>query len=231
MRILIVEDEKRLAETLCQLMEEQRYQVDVVYDGADGLDYGLSNAYDLILLDIMLPKLDGFQVARQLRSSRISTPILMLTARDDISDKISGLDCGADDYMTKPFDSGELLARVRALTRRQGEVLGDVLTLGDLSLDCGSRSLNAQGRSVRLGFKEFEVIRLLLIHQAGVVAKETLIAKVWGIDSDAEDNNVEVYISFLRKKLAYLGSRVVISTIRKVGYHLEDLGDKAAEPC
>lgn len=231
MRILIIEDEKRLAETLRQLMEEQHYQADVVFDGADGLDYGLAGEYDLILLDIMLPKLDGFQVARRLRAERVSTPILMLTARDDVSDKISGLDCGADDYMTKPFDSGELLARVRALTRRQGEVLSDVLTLGDLSLDCGSRTLNAGDRSVRLGFKEFEVMRLLLVHQAGVLAKETLITKVWGIDSDAEDNNVEVYISFLRKKLAYLGSRVVISTIRKVGYHLELRPDREDTSC
>ena len=231
MRILIIEDEKRLAETLRQLMEEQHYQADVVFDGADGLDYGLAGEYDLILLDIMLPKLDGFQVARRLRAERVSTPILMLTARDDVSDKISGLDCGADDYMTKPLDSGELLARVRALTRRQGEVLGDVLTLGDLSLDCGSRTLNAGDRSVRLGFKEFEVMRLLLVHQAGVLAKETLITKVWGIDSDAEDNNVEVYISFLRKKLAYLGSRVVISTIRKVGYHLELRPDREDALC
>ena len=231
MRILIIEDEKRLAETLRQLMEEQHYQADVVVDGADGLDYGLAGEYDLILLDIMLPKLDGFQVARRLRAERVSTPILMLTARDNVSDKISGLDCGADDYMTKPFDSGELLARVRALTRRQGEVLSDVLTLGDLSLDCGSRTLNAGDRSVRLGFKEFEVMRLLLVHQAGVLAKETLITKVWGIDSDAEDNNVEVYISFLRKKLAYLGSRVVISTIRKVGYHLELRPDREDALC
>ena len=231
MRILIIEDEKRLAETLRQLMEEQHYQADVVFAGADGLDYGLAGEYDLILLDIMLPKLDGFQVARRLRAERVSTPILMLTARDNVSDKISGLDCGADDYMTKPFDSGELLARVRALTRRQGEVLSDVLTLGDLSLDCGSRTLNAGDRSVRLGFKEFEVMRLLLVHQAGVLAKETLITKVWGIDSDAEDNNVEVYISFLRKKLAYLGSRVVISTIRKVGYHLELRPDREDALC
>lgn len=231
MRILIIEDEKRLAETLRQLMEEQHYQADVVFDGADGLDYGLAGEYDLILLDIMLPKLGGFQVARRLRAERVSTPILMLTARDDVSDKISGLDCGADDYMTKPFDSGELLARVRALTRRQGEVLSDVLTLGDLSLDCGSRTLNAGDRSVRLGFKEFEVMRLLLVHQAGVLAKETLITKVWGIDSDAEDNNVEVYISFLRKKLAYLGSRVVISTIRKAGYHLELRPDRENALC
>ena len=173
----------------------------------------------------MLPKVDGFEVARRLRSAHISTPILMLTARDDISDKIGGLDCGADDYMTQPFDSGELMARVRALTRRQGEVLGDVLKVGDLSLECSSRLLRVGERSVRLGFKEFEVMRLLMVNSRAVVSKETLIAKIWGLDSEAEDNNVEVYISFLRKKLAYLGSRIAISTVRKVGYYLEHPGE------
>lgn len=221
MRILIVEDEIRLAETLRQLMEDQRYQVDTVADGADGVDYGLTGQYDLIVLDVMLPKVDGFEVARRLRAAHISTPILMLTARDDVSDKIGGLDCGADDYMTKPFDSGELMARVRALTRRQGEVLGDVLKVSQLSLECSSRLLSVGERSVRLGFKEFEVMRLLMVNSKAVVSKETLIAKIWGLDSEAEDNNVEVYISFLRKKLAYLGSNVVISTVRKVGYFLE----------
>ena len=221
MRILIVEDEVRLAETLRQLLEDQRYQADVVYDGADGVDYGLAGQYDLIILDVMLPKVDGFQVAQRLRTAHISTPILMLTARDDVSDKISGLDCGADDYMTKPFDTGELMARVRALTRRQGEVLSDVLTAGDLSLDCTSRLLSAGERSVRLGFKEFEVLRLLMVNSGAVVTKETLISKIWGLDSEAEDNNVEVYISFLRKKLVYLNSTVSISTVRKVGYFLD----------
>lgn len=225
MRILISEDETRLAETLRQLMEDQRYQADMVGDGADGVDYGLTGQYDLIILDVMLPKVDGFEVARRLRSAHISTPILMLTARDDISDKIGGLDCGADDYMTKPFDSGELMARVRALTRRQGEVLGDVLKVGDLSLECSSRLLRVGERSVRLGFKEFEVMRLLMVNSRAVVSKETLIAKIWGLDSEAEDNNVEVYISFLRKKLAYLGSRIAISTVRKVGYYLEHPGE------
>lgn len=225
MRILIVEDETRLAETLRQLMEDQRYQADMVGDGADGVDYGLTGQYDLIILDVMLPKVDGFEVVRRLRSAHISTPILMLTARDDISDKIGGLDCGADDYMTKPFDSGELMARVRALTRRQGEVLGDVLKVGDLSLECSSRLLRVGERSVRLGFKEFEVMRLLMVNSRAVVSKETLIAKIWGLDSEAEDNNVEVYISFLRKKLAYLGSRIAISTVRKVGYYLEHPGE------
>ena len=212
MRILIVEDETRLAETLRQLLEDQRYQVDTVYDGADGVDYGLAGQYDLIILDVMLPKVDGFQVAQRLRSAHVSTPILMLTARDDVSDKISGLDCGADDYMTKPFDTGELMARVRALTRRQGEVLSDVLTVNDLSLDCTSRLLSAGERSVRLGFKE---------NNGNVVTKETLISKIWGLDSEAEDNNVEVYISFLRKKLVFLNSQVSISTVRKVGYFLD----------
>ena len=221
MRILIVEDEMRLAETLRQLMEDQRYQADTVYDGADGVDYGLAGQYDLIILDVMLPKVDGFQVAQRLRAAHVSTPILMLTARDEVSDKISGLDCGADDYMTKPFDTGELMARVRALTRRQGEVLSDILTVGDLSLDCTSRLLSAGDRSVRLGFKEFEVLRLLMVNNGAVVTKETLISKIWGLDSEAEDNNVEVYISFLRKKLVYLNSQVSISTVRKVGYFLD----------
>ncbi len=221
MRILIVEDETRLAETLGQIMEEQHYQTDVVNDGADGLDYALSGQYDLVLLDVMLPKLDGFEVARRLRAAHISTPILMLTARDDTGDKITGLDCGADDYMTKPFDSGELLARVRALTRRQGEVLAQSLVVSDLTLNLSTRCLSCAGKSVRLGFKEFDVLRLLMAAPKAVIPKEDIITKVWGIESDAEDNNVEVYISFLRKKLSFLGTRVSIGTVRKVGYHLE----------
>ena len=221
MRILIVEDEIRLAETLGQIMEEQHYQADVVNDGADGLDYALSGQYDLVLLDVMLPKLDGYEVARRLRAAHISTPILMLTDRDDTGDKITGLDCGADDYMTKPFDSGELLARVRALTRRQGEVLSQSLVVSDLTLSLSTRCLSCAGKSVRLGFKEFDVLRLLMSAPKAVIPKEDIISKVWGIESDAEDNNVEVYISFLRKKLHFLGTRVSIGTVRKVGYHLE----------
>ena len=221
MRVLIVEDEVRLAETLGQIMAEQRYQTDVVYDGADGLDYGLSGQYDVILLDVMLPKLDGLEVARRLRCAHVSTPILMLTARDEIPDKIAGLDHGADDYMTKPFDTGELLARVRALTRRQGEVLGRSMDVHDLHLDLSTRTLSCGDKSVRLGFKEFEVMRLLLANARAVLPKEDIITRVWGLESEAEDNNVEVYISFLRKKLAFLGSLVTIGTVRKVGYHLE----------
>ncbi len=218
MRILIVEDERHLAEALGQIMTEQKYQVDLVFDGAEGLDYALSGQYDAVLLDVMLPKMDGFEVARRLREAHISSPILMLTARDDVQDKISGLDCGADDYMTKPFDPGELLARVRALTRRQGEVVGNSITIGDLTLRLDARCLECGEDMVRLGFKEFEVMRLLMGGSPAVIPKEEIISRVWGLESEAEDNNVEVYISFLRKKLAFLHSSVVISTIRKVGY-------------
>ena len=225
MRVLIVEDEHRLAETLSQILKEQRYQTDTVHDGTDGLDYALSGQYDLILLDVMLPRLSGFEVAQRLRAAHVSTPILMLTARDEVSDKITGLDCGADDYMTKPFDTGELLSRVRALTRRQGEVLSETLTVFDLTLNLSTRCLGCAGRSVRLGFKEFDVLRLLMAAPRAVVPKEDIISKVWGIESDAEDNNVEVYISFLRKKLAFLGSGVSIATVRKVGYHLDFPGN------
>ena len=224
MRILIVEDERRLAEALVQIMEEQRYQAEAVFDGADGLDYALSGQYDVIVLDVMLPKLDGFEVARRLRCAHVSTPTLMLTARDEIPDKISGLDCGADDYMTKPFDTGELLARVRALTRRQGDVIGETLSVADLTLNLSTRTLSRGEKSVRLGFKEFEVLRLLMASARAVVPKEDIIARVWGMDSNAEENNVEVYVSFLRKKLLFLGSDVSIGTVRKVGYYREAAG-------
>lgn len=221
MRVLVVEDEVRLAEALVQIMLERRYQAEAVYTGADGLDYALTGQYDVVVLDVMLPGLDGFEVARRLRAAHISTPILMLTAKDETSDKVAGLDGGADDYMTKPFDPDELLARVRALTRRQGEVLGETMTVSDLTLDLSTRALRRGERSVRLGFKEFEVMRLLLANASAVVPKENIISRVWGLESDAEDNNVEVYVSFLRKKMAYLASAVNIRTVRKVGYYLE----------
>lgn len=222
MRILIVEDERRLAEALGQIMAEQRYQADVVFDGADGLDYALTGQYDAIVLDVMLPKVDGFEVARRLRCAHVSTPILMLTARDEIPDKIAGLDHGADDYMTKPFSPEELLARIRALSRRQGDVLLEDIHWADLTLKLSSRTLHCGAKSVSLGFKEFEVLKILLANPNGIVSKEELIVKVWGSDSNAEDNNVEAYISFLRKKFFYLGSRTGIGTVRKVGYHLEE---------
>ena len=221
MRILVVEDEQDLNRILAKTLTAEGYSVDTCFDGVEALDYLEGAEYDAIVLDVMLPKVDGFEVARRLRCAHVSTPILMLTARDEIPDKIAGLDHGADDYMTKPFDIGELLARVRALTRRQGEVIGEQLAAGDLVLDTPTRSLRCGEKSVRLGFKEFDVLRLLLAAPRAVIPKEDIISKVWGLESEAEDNNVEVYISFLRKKLAYLGSRVSIGTVRKVGYHLE----------
>jgi len=180
MRVLIVEDEKRLAQALGQIMEEQRYQVDIVYDGQDGLDYALSGQYDIVVLDVMLPKKDGFEVVRQLREANQSVPVLMLTARDDVTDKVLGLDCGADDYMTKPFSPEELLARIRALSRRQGDVLLEDIHWADLTLKLSSRTLHCGAKSVSLGFKEFEVLKLLLANPNGIVSKEELLVKVWG---------------------------------------------------
>lgn len=221
MHILIVEDEVRLAEALCQIMKEQRYNVDMVHDGQAGLDYGMSGLYDVIVLDVMLPKKNGFDVVRDLRANRITTPVLLLTAKDEITDRVTGLDCGADDYMVKPFSSEELLARVRALSRRQGEVVINELTFADLSLNLSTYSLSCGSKSVHLGYKEYEVLKLLMSNSKLVVPKEDLIVKVWGMESDAEDNNVEAYISFLRKKIFFVGSRVSIGTLRKIGYRLE----------
>ncbi|HML68144.1 MAG TPA: response regulator transcription factor [Clostridia bacterium] len=220
MRILIVEDERRLADALTQIMREQKYTVDAVYDGEDGFAYAKSNEYDAIILDIMLPKRNGYDVVRALRREKIATPVLMLTARDELESKINGLDCGADDYMTKPFAPEELSARIRALTRRQGEVLLDEMLYEDIVLELTSNDLRCGARRIRLSFKEFEVMKLLLLSQNTIVPKEQLIVKVWGPESEAEDNNVEAYISFLRKKLFFIGSKVGIQTIRKVGYRL-----------
>ena len=221
MKILVVEDELRLAEALSQIMQEQKYQVDVANDGNDGLDYALYGDYDVIVLDVMLPGKDGFEVVRALRAAKVQTPVIMLTARDDVRDKIRGLDKGADDYMTKPFVPEELLARIRALSRRQGEVLLEEISMEDLTLSLSTNDLLCGAKSIHLAFKEFEIMKILLSNQKAIVSKDMLISKVWGDDSDAEDNNVEAYISFLRKKLSFLGSRVQISTIRKVGYRLE----------
>ena len=218
MRVLIVEDERRLADALCQIMKGQKYGVDAVYDGQDGFDYAMSGQYDVVVLDVMLPRKNGFEVVRALRAQNNPIPVLLLTAREEIADKVTGLDCGADDYMTKPFSPEELLARVRALSRRQGEVQLEELRFDDLCLGLSTRSLSRREKAVTL---EFEVLRILLSNPKRIVPKEDLLTRVWGTDSDAEDNNVEAYISFLCKKLAYLGSRVGIGTVRKVGYRLE----------
>ena len=226
MQVLVVEDEVRLSEALAQLLRDENYLLDTVDNGPDGLEYARSGQYDVIVLDVMLPGMDGYQVCRTLRQEKNATPILMLTARSSVADKVNGLDCGADDYMTKPFAPEELLARIRALTRRQGEVTLDELVFADLKLDLGTHTLSRGEKSVRLSPKEFDLLKLLMSNPHTVVPKGTIISKVWGLESDAEDNNVEAYISFLRKKFFYLGSRVGISTLRKVGYRLEELEEQ-----
>ncbi len=221
MQILIVEDERSLSNAIARLLEQRGYFVDAVYDGAEAVDYARAVKYSLIILDVMLPKLDGFGVVQALRREGISTPILMLTARNATPDKVQGLNCGADDYMTKPFDTDELLARVGALTRRTGDVVVDTVRYADLTLELGSATLRCQDDSVQLSRKEFAVLKTFLFNPTMVIGTDTLIANAWGIDSEATDNNVEVYISFIRKKLKYLGSRVAIRKLQRIGYRLE----------
>ena len=222
MRILIVEDEVRLASTLQDLMEMNGYSADICHDGESGLDNALSGIYDMIILDVMLPKMDGFTLLRSLRNAGNATPVLMLTARSEVADRVEGLDCGADYYLTKPFAPKELLACIRALTRRQPEMQpANTLSYGDVTLDKNSFSLHCGNRSVRLSRKEFDIMELLMRNREIVLTKETLLLKIWGYESDAEDNNVEVYISFLRKKLTHLHARTRIKTIRMAGYCLE----------
>ena len=223
MRILIVEDEVRLASTLKDLLEMNSYTADVCHDGETGLDNALTGIYDVMILDVMLPRLDGFTVLRRLRAAGNTTPVLMLTARSEVADRVEGLDCGADYYLTKPFEPRELLACIRALTRRTPDLQkSDTLEFGDLTLDKSAFTLVCGSRSVRLSRKEFDLTELLMRNRGQILTKETLLLKIWGYESDAEDNNVEVYISFLRKKLEHLRSRVKIRTIRMVGYMLEE---------
>ncbi len=223
MRILIVEDEKRLADALCQILTEQKYMTDVVFNGADGYEYAKSGIYDCIILDVMLPSMSGFDMVSLLRRDRISTPVLMLTARDTVSDKVRGLDAGSDDYMTKPFSPQELLARIRVLSRRKGEVVLDEMRYADVIFNQSSAEISCTktAKNIRLNYKEAEMLKLFLAKPEVILSKEELITKIWGYDSDAGDNNVEAYISFLRKKLNYIGSETEIVSIKKLGYKLE----------
>lgn len=223
MRLLIVEDEVRLADTLRQLLYRQGYTADVCHDGVSGLDNALTGIYDLVVLDVMLPGMNGFQVAQKLRAANVSTPVLMLTAKSSLDDRVHGLDCGADYYLTKPFESEELLACVRLLLRRAGGEMrvDDTLRFEDLALEPGTFQLSCGERTVRLSRREYDLMESLMRSGRQILTKEQLLVKVWGYDSDAEDNNVEVYISFLRRKLTHLHSRVKIRTQRMVGYCLE----------
>ena len=221
MQILIVEDEKRLADALYQILLEQKYMADVEYNGIDALEYGLSGIYDLIILDIMIPYKDGFEVAYELRKNKIDTPILMLTAKDTVPDKVTGLNKGADDYMTKPFAPEELIARIKALTRRKGEVVLDETSFDDFNFNASSNTLSKGTKSVHLNYKEAEILKLLLSKPDVIVSKDEIITKVWGYGSDAGSNNVEAYISFLRRKLNFINSDTEIKSSKKMGYRLE----------
>ena len=221
MQILIAEDEVSLANAIKKILEQNGYFADAVHDGRSAVEYAREMEYGLIILDVMLPEMDGFEVVRTLRRQGIGTPILLLTARTATSDKVSGLNLGADDYMTKPFDTEELLARVGALTRRTGDVVVDTVQYEDISLDVRSAVLSCGAESVQLSHKEFEVLKMFLYNPSMTITTEKLIVNVWGIESEATDNNVEVYISFIRKKLKYLRSRVSIRKLQKIGYRLE----------
>lgn len=225
MKILIIEDEKLLADSLKLLLEGKGFTVETVYDGENGALYAETGVYDLLILDVMMPKMDGFQVAREVRAKRCTTPILMLTAKSELEDRIAGLNAGADYYLTKPFDTRELLACINALLRRQGGEVNE-LRYGNTALDLASSTLLCGENEVRLSAREFDVMRLLLQTKSGNLSKEVILSRVWGFDSNAVENHVEVYVGFLRRKLESIGSNVRIVSVRRLGYHLE-----VAEQC
>jgi DNA-binding response OmpR family regulator len=223
MRVLIVDDEKHFAEAVKQVLVSNNYAVDLAHDGETGLYSALFNIYDVIILDIMLPKKDGISVLREIRKEKIETPIILLTAKGEPEDKVIGLDSGADDYLQKPFQVSELLARLRALSRRRGELATEnTLTFGDIELNPHTLELKVRDNVTHLALKESQLLELLLVNKDITISPYRIIEKLWGYDSDAEDSNVHVYISFLRKKLSNLNSNVEIKTIRGVGYKLSE---------
>ena len=219
MKILLIEDEVLLSQSVAAMLRARGYEVETAFDGDTGLEYAKLGIYDLVILDVMLPGMDGYQVARQLRSDHCAVPILMLTAKSDVMDRIEGLNSGADYYLTKPFDSRELLACIGALLRRQGDQ-EDLLRCGNTELDLSTGILRAE-TEVRLSAREFDVMRLLLQSGERIVSKEVILARVWGYESNAVENHVEVYVAILRKRLVSIGSDVRIVSIRGLGYHLE----------
>ena len=222
MRILLIEDEKRLSDAIVHLLKRNNHLVDAVYDGESGYDYIMSDIYDVVILDVMLPKMNGFDVLKNVRQEDNQVPIIMLTARSQVEDKVHGLDYGADDYLSKPFETEELLARLRALGRRKStEMVQETFKVGDVEFDQRTLKLSSSKKSVVLSHLESELFMLLYNNQKIITSKEMIIVKLWGYDSDAEDNNVEVYISFLRKKLRFVSKAVCIKTTRGVGYSLE----------
>lgn len=224
MRVLLVEDEKKLSAAICTLLKRERFETDAVYNGTDGLDYALTGLYDALILDVMLPGMDGFSVLKSLRREGVHTPVLMLTARGDLEDRVRGLDYGADYYLPKPFEKEELIACLRAITRRKDETVIRKLAFGDIELSekDGKLLCVRSGQSVKLGAKEYQLLELFLRNAGQILPKETLIERVWGLENEAEYNNLEVYVSFLRKKLTFVDSKVKIRVARGLGYSLEE---------
>ena len=222
MRLLLVEDEKRMAQALCEILRLEKYEVDHFTDGGDGFAALESGIYDAAVLDVMLPGMDGFEIVKRARMQGIQTPILMLTAKAELDDKVMGLDSGADDYLTKPFLTKELLARIRALCRRTVHAPDGTLRYGDLALDaaCAVLTCTESGQSIRLSEKECRILEYLIANGGRILTREQLAVKIWGFDSEAEYNKVEVYLSFTRKKLSFVGSKTEIKAVRGLGYEL-----------
>jgi DNA-binding response OmpR family regulator len=221
MEILVVEDDIKISDILVKVLSDDGYTTEVVYNGLEGLYYASNGDYDAILLDLMLPKMDGFEVLKMLRVQKINTPVLMLTARGELEDRVKGLDLGADDYLPKPFAPKELLARLRAIIRRSSNVVLDEITFEDLVVNKNAYTLKSQSTSVNLNKKELDMMSLLMNKPGDIISKQQFILTVWGEDSEVTENNVEAYISFLRKKLEYVKSRVMIKSVRMLGYKLE----------
>jgi len=221
MKVLIADDEKTLANMLQEILRQNKIDCDVVYDGQKAIDYAMFGQYDLIVLDIMMPKCNGLEALKEIRKNKIATPILMLSAKSEVNDKVAGLTLGADDYLIKPFATNELLARIKALSRRKSEYLGNVLAFGDLQLDCDTFTLRCGGSGIKLSVTEYKITELLFLNSKQIISKDRLIEKVWGYNNDSDYNNAEVYISFLRRKLFALKSRTNIETVRGAGYCLE----------
>lgn len=226
MRLLLAEDERELSNALTVILKHNNYSVDAVYNGADALDYLESVNYDGVILDIMMPKIDGITVLKQIRKKGNTVPVLMLTAKSDVDDKVLGLDSGADDYLSKPFEMKELLARLRSITRRKTQAVSSILSLGNISLDCTNFLLSSQTGSIRLQNKEFQIFEMLIANPGQLISTERFMEKIWGYDSDTELNVIWVYISYLRKKLTKLGADIQIKATRNLGYSLEEKHDK-----
>lgn len=222
MRLLLIEDEKRMAQALCEILHLEKYEVDHYINGEEGLVAVKSNIYDIVILDVMLPGMNGFEIAKKARACGVTTPILMLTAKGELDDKVNGLDSGADDYLTKPFMTKELLARLRALGRRTLNTTDGTLSYGDIVLETGTLTLScaSNNQNVKLSEKEYRILEYLIANKGQILTREQLAVKIWGFDNDSEYNNVEVYMSFIRKKLSFVKAKTEIKAVRGVGYQL-----------